>query len=67
MVNKLPERSIQETSLNPENKELASGVECSPWTGQRWAKYSVEIPAIGVDKEQKINSDWSGQQWNKYA
>ena len=62
-----PEKSIQETSLNPENKELASDVECSPWTGQGWAKYSVERPAIGVDKGQKINNDWFGQRWNKYA
>ena len=67
------EQILENSSLNlqqPEHKETACDPKDSPWIGQRWAKYPVEIDHIVEpceEQDQEHKNVWAGQQWNKYV
>ena len=73
IVNLESEKIMEDVSLhlnNDEIKESSCGAVLSPWTGQRWEKYSGEIPSckeICDEHAREKQTVWSGQQWSKYV
>ena len=71
MLNLEPENINQEKAIRIENSEEAvSQKVLTPWTGQKWSKYSEEIlPCQDVCDEPEVEDKtvWSGQIWSKYV